>query len=395
MKPQTIDDWLSQLGQPSADRDYKPGHARMLALLKPLHCKRPILRIRIAGTNGKGSTAFMLAAGLQAAGLKVGLYTSPHVLHFHERIRINKKPISHTDLWACLEHIMPIALSVGASYFEVATALALHHFSEASVDVEVLEAGVGAKLDATTAVDADMALITPIGLDHEAWLGNTLAKIAEEKAHALNACQWGFSAPQTADVAKILRQHKSEITFTQAITASCSMLGEHQKINAGLAYAALKTLLATQHIRSNQGVLKNAVTQAIAPARLQYIQYQQTHIWLDAAHNRHAIKALLPTLPALASPFDAVLVYTREDRSLLNALDLLRPFSRLLISNRGEGIDVVCQTPEQALVHMLKKQPRARILLLGSFTSVAAALRWLDSQSHTTTMPGQSHIKHP
>ncbi|MDX8398072.1 MAG: bifunctional folylpolyglutamate synthase/dihydrofolate synthase, partial [Mariprofundaceae bacterium] len=193
MKPQSIDSWLAQLGQPNADRDYKPGHERMLDLLKPLTCTRPKLRIRIAGTNGKGSTAFMLAAGLQAAGLKVGLYSSPHVLSFNERIRINGAEISDQALLTLLTGIMPIALDVGASYFEVATALALQHFSQTEVDVEILEAGVGARLDATTAVTADMALITPIGLDHEAWLGNTILQVAQEKSYALKGCRWALS----------------------------------------------------------------------------------------------------------------------------------------------------------------------------------------------------------
>lgn len=378
MKPQNIDDWLNQLGQPSADRDYKPGHERMLALLEPLKCKRPALRIRIAGTNGKGSTAFMLAAGLQEAGLKVGLYTSPHVLRFHERIQIDGRPIGDTDLWAYLEHIMPSALSIGASYFEVATALALHHFSESTVDVEILEAGVGARLDATTAVEADMALITPIGLDHEAWLGETLAQVAEEKAYALHGCQWGLSAPQKPELAEILVHHKKTIKFTDVIDRPCLMQGEHQQVNAGLAYAALEVLCEYQCIQSKHGVLKSAVTQAIAPARLQYVSYGQAHIWLDAAHNRHAIEALIPSLPSLANPFDAILIYTREDRSLLDSLDMLRPFSRQLISNIGDGVDMIYPTPEKALAFILEKKPDARVLLLGSFTSVAAALRWFE-----------------
>ncbi len=372
MKPQNIDDWLNQLGQPSADRDYKPGHERMLALLKPLACKRPKLRIRIAGTNGKGSTAFMLAAGLQASGLKVGLYTSPHILQFNERIRINGDPLSDADLWRHLETIMPIALDVRASYFEVATALALHHFSQNHVDVEILEAGVGARLDATTAIDADMALMTPIGLDHEAWLGDNIASVAEEKAYALHGCRWGISAPQTSEVRDILVSHDAHLQFVEPLKQSCLMAGKHQQINAALAYAALNILRDNSTIQADKETLKNAVTQAVAPGRLQYIQYQQAHICLDAAHNRHAIEALLPSLPALADPFDALLVYTREDRSLKDELDLLRPFTKQLISN-----DTIPR-PEQALQQVLESNPTAHILVLGSFITVAAVMAWLN-----------------
>jgi len=376
LKPQNIADWLNQLGQPSADRDYKPGHERMLALLEPLHCTRPSLRIRIAGTNGKGSTAFMLSAGLQAAGLKVGLYTSPHILQFNERIRIDGTPISDNDLHALLKTIMPIALDVGASYFEVATALALQHFSQSSVDVEILEAGVGARLDATTAVDADMALITPIGLDHEAWLGDNIASVAEEKAYVLHGCRWGISAPQTAEVSDILVSHDKHLQFVEPLKQPCLMAGKHQQTNAALAYAALNILRDNGTIQTDKETLKNAVTQAVAPGRLQYIQYQQAHIWLDAAHNRHAIEALLPSLPALAAPFDALLVYTREDRSLKDELELLRPFTKKLINKDS------IPTPEQALQQVLEDHPTARILVLGSFITVATVTTWLNKKNN-------------
>jgi len=93
-KSSSIEAWLSGLGAPAADRDYKPGHERMQALLKSMHLTRPNLRIRIAGTNGKGSTATMLAAALESCGLKVGLYTSPHIHRFNERIRISGNPVS-------------------------------------------------------------------------------------------------------------------------------------------------------------------------------------------------------------------------------------------------------------------------------------------------------------
>ena len=346
----------------------------MLALLMPLHCKRPSLRIRIAGTNGKGSTAFMLAAGLQVAGLKVRLYTSPHILHYNERIRINGQSISDSNLYALLETVMPIALEVGASYFEVATALALHHFSQHNVNVEILEAGVGARLDATSAVEADMALITPIGLDHEAWLGDNIASVAEEKAYALHGCRWGISALQVPEVRNILFPHHESLQFTEAFDLRCLMAGRHQQINAALAYTALNTLCEHDVIHADKSTLKQAVCQAVAPGRLQHIHYQQSHIWLDAAHNRHAIKALLPSLPDLANPFDVILVYTRDDRSLNNELELLRPFTKQLIDQN------TIASPEKALQHILEEQPEAHILLLGSFITVASALTWLKQQ---------------
>ncbi|MDX8384332.1 MAG: bifunctional folylpolyglutamate synthase/dihydrofolate synthase, partial [Ghiorsea sp.] len=138
-KPTNIDAWLSKLGQPQADRDYTPGHQRVQDLLlalqksgKQLHT--PKLRIRLAGTNGKGSTAHFLAHALQATGLKVGLYTSPHISSFHERINIQGEAIDDLRLTALMAEVMPLALKVGTSYFETATALALLAFSMEDVD---------------------------------------------------------------------------------------------------------------------------------------------------------------------------------------------------------------------------------------------------------------------
>jgi len=176
-----IEPWLKQLGLPAADRNYQPGHARMRSLLEQVKLATPTLRIRIAGTNGKGSTAFMLSRTLADYGLKTGLYTSPHIHQFNERIRINGLPISNAELVSRLENLIPKVLEIGASYFEMATTLALCFFSDSRVDVEILEAGVGARLDATTSVPADMALLTPIGLDHQNWLGESLSDIAREK----------------------------------------------------------------------------------------------------------------------------------------------------------------------------------------------------------------------
>jgi len=369
------------LGLPSADRDYQPGHARMLDLLKILPCQRPKLRIRIAGTNGKGSTAFMLAAALQAAGLKVGLYTSPHILDFNERIRIQGIPISDAQLLTLLEEIMPIALDVGASYFEVATALALCTFSRAHVDVEILEAGVGARFDATTAVPADMALITPIGLDHEAWLGDTLAAIAEEKAFALHGCQWGLSSPQPADVMRILNKHHNKLTqVTPEMDMQHVAIGAHQAINASLALKAAQTLADAGLIKANNKTLKDAISSTKIPGRLQHITYHSADIWLDAAHNHHAIEALLPTLPTLAEPLDAILIFTRADRSLLNSLAALRPHARLLVGDIEGHFDIISPNPETALQEILCKYPAGKILLLGSFLTVSAALKWLQKE---------------
>jgi len=364
---------------PAADRDYRPGHARMHRLLQGIHPRRPGLRIRIAGTNGKGSTAFMLAHALKAAGLKVGLYTSPHLRSFHERIRINGIPVDDMELRIGLEQIMPLALEIGASYFEVATALALQMFSREKVDVEVLEAGVGARLDATTAVDADMALITPIALDHQDWLGDCIEDIAREKAHVMDGCRWAIAAPQPDAAMSVLRSHRPglQLAETDGDLPPLAAKGEHQRLNAALARAAAMKLLAEKAITADPSLLTQAIAGTHIPGRLQHVRWHDCDIWLDAAHNLHAVEALLSGLPALADPFDAIMIFTRKDRNLDAAVELLRPFALRLIGTGGTGFDAHYPDVTAALNGEMGRQ-HGSFLVLGSFTTVAAALQWLD-----------------
>jgi len=375
-KPTSIEAWLTELGQPSADRDYQPGHERMQQLLAGLMLRHPPLRIRIAGTNGKGSTAFMLAAALQSAGLKVGLYTSPHILEFNERIRINGIPVEHDELLAGLSCIMPLAHRAAASYFETATALALAQFSQAAVDVEILEAGVGARLDATTAITADMALITPIALDHQNWLGETIADIAKEKSHVMQGCRFSISAPQCDDVAKELRAFNPDMLCCDRNSTwnDLSMPGLHQQINASLAWAAVQQLKPTISAIDLE-TARQAIVRCTVPGRLQHMRMGKADVWLDAAHNRHAVEALLPSLKKLADPFDAILVFTREDRSLADCMPMLKAYARVVISNHGslEQADAAL-TPATALQAAINSNPEGKFLALGSFTTVAAIL---------------------
>ncbi len=377
-KPNDIESWLAELGAPSADRDYLPGHARMLALLDKFPLKRPRRRIRVAGTNGKGSTAHMLAGALQSQGLRVGLYTSPHILSFNERIRINGVPVSDAVLHEALQQLMPEALRSGASYFETATALALKIFSDASVDVEVLEAGVGARLDATTAVAADMALIAPIALDHRAWLGETLAQIAEEKAYALHGCRFGFSALQAPEVVEILKLH-GEVVFVppDATLQPHCMPGAFQQQNAALACAGIRALQADGFV-SSLGAAKEAIRNTVVLGRLQRLEWSGNDVWLDCAHNAHAVEALLPQLEKLA-PFDAVLVFTREDRTLESTLPELKALTRRLAGpTRWSGLNAAYASVDEALPKELGGKAGGRFLILGSFLTVAAAMRWLE-----------------
>ncbi|ATX83078.1 dihydrofolate synthase [Mariprofundus ferrinatatus] len=315
----------------------------------------------------------MLAAALKSCGLKVGLYTSPHILEFNERIRIDGVPVATKALEQGLSRLMPHAIAAGASYFETATALALDQFAIANVDVEILEAGVGARLDASTAVDADMALITPIGIDHQAWLGDTLCKISDEKAFVMAGCRYCLSAPQPPDVMVQLRLFNPELVETTTEPwPSLAVTGRHQLVNASLAYAAVKVLADHGSISCDLKRAREAIAACHVPGRLQKITLGRAEVWLDAAHNRHAVEALLPTLKMLADPLDAILVFTREDRSLEDCIPLLAPYTKSVVT-RLESISAPAALKEQLCLH-----PDGSFLVLGSFITVAEILRHSD-----------------
>ncbi len=369
---QDIERWLSALGSPGADRDYRPGHERVRRLLDALSLARPRLRVRIAGTNGKGSTAHMLAAALRSQGHRVGLYTSPHIRRFNERIRMNGAPVGDAMLRRLAERILPRARQCGASYFEAATAMALAAFSEMRADVEILEAGVGARLDATTAVPADLALITPIGLDHQAWLGDSLAAIAKEKAHAFRGCRWKISAPQPEEVRAVLRRHAPDLIVARLWPENepLASSGMFQRVNAGLAWSACECLAEAGFVPDRERA-RRAIAATEVPGRFARHFLGRTEIRLDPAHNRHAVEALLPDIRACA-PWDAILVHPRADRSLDDCLSLLAPFARRLITREDEP------DPAAALEHALSRACGGRVLAIGSFVSLGAWTALID-----------------
>ncbi len=372
--------WLARLQCPRADLDYHPGHERFLRLLErigPLH--RPRWRVRVAGTNGKGSTAHMLAAALRALGLRVGLYTSPHILRFHERIRVDGQPIDDDSLLGALRRIVPHAERIGASPFETASALALEYFSHRRVDVEILEAGVGARLDTCTAVDADMGLITPIALDHQAWLGDTLSEIAREKAHALDGCRWALTGADTQaeEVLRILRARHSCLRRVPCDTRlRCRMPGRHQQANASLALAGAELLRQALALPADVD-LRRAVCEVQVPGRLHALRLGTARIWLDAAHNPHAMEALRAWCAERAKPFDGILVMTREDRDLSAEAEAFRPYAREFCYLRP-CLSRHREAARASVVSMVERRPMGEFLVLGSFQSISP---WLETST--------------
>ena len=280
------------------------GLKRMHRALKALHLTRPpFVTAQVLGTNGKGSTAAFLASLGMAHGCRVGLYTSPHFVHPAERIRIDGRPWPE-DAWAAPANaVMEVAPDL--TYFEFLTVLALLAFAEARVDLAILEAGLGGRYDATTAVAADVLCYTPIAMDHKAVLGPTLTAIATDKAAAVRGSAPVCTAPQFPAAARALaaaaKAHSAPLTKAAPVAPDrpLGLAGPHQRTNAGLALTAWQSL-APLLGKNLQDVTAQAhgLATAFLPGRLQSVPGGDglPPLLLDGAHNPHGMAALVAAL---------------------------------------------------------------------------------------------------
>lgn len=214
---------------------YKPGLQNVSALAEAFgNPHRKFRTIHVAGTNGKGSTAHLLASVLSAAGYSTGLYTSPHLVDFNERIRINGSPISHTEVIDFVERFSRMKTSVDPSFFELATVMAFDHFARHNVDVAVIEVGLGGRLDATNIITPDLSIVTNISLDHTGILGYTLEEIAREKAGIFKSGVPALVGEADVDLRKVFtltaERVGAPLTFAQDLRLFSSKTDEEDNI---------------------------------------------------------------------------------------------------------------------------------------------------------------------
>ncbi len=242
--------------------------------------------IHVAGTNGKGSVCAMIDSILRAQGYRSGLFTSPHLVTFRERIQVNGEMIDEDAVAKGLTSIRELTAEWDPhpTFFEIATALALQDFKEADCEFIVLETGMGGRLDATNAVTPVVSVITPIDYDHQKWLGNTLAEIAGEKAGIIKPNVPVVSAPQQREAEKVICAQASEsaapLQFISAAydASPVALRGAHQKQNAALAVAALRAA----EIEVNNRAIIEGLRNVSWPARF---QRWNERIVIDGAHN--------------------------------------------------------------------------------------------------------------
>ena len=235
-----------RIGKAAYKADLTNTHALMDALGHP---EQGLRCVHVAGTNGKGSTSHMLASVLQEAGLRTGLYTSPHLKDFRERIRINGAMISQAEITSFVQTHRAVVEPIGLSFFEWTVGLALEHFRREQVEIAVIETGLGGRLDSTNVVTPQVSVITNIGWDHTDLLGNTLEAIAAEKAGIIKPGTPVIIGEATGPIAEVFQRTaesvQAPITFTDQGTDLPYMLdlaGPHQERNARTVLAAIRVL---------------------------------------------------------------------------------------------------------------------------------------------------------
>ncbi|MGI6269376.1 MAG: bifunctional folylpolyglutamate synthase/dihydrofolate synthase [Candidatus Howiella sp.] len=342
----------------------QPGLERMEALLsRDGDPQREIKALHVAGTNGKGSTCAMLASVLREAGYRVGLFTSPYVVDFRERIQIDGTFIPEEEVARITAILCPIAEEnaangLGPTEFELITALAFHYFAEQHCDYVVLETGLGGRLDSTNVVENPLvSVITNIAMDHTDILGGTIREIAAEKCGIIKSGCPVVAAPQIhAEVPKLISDYAIELdcSFTLCDTEqielissdlmgsrfafrgeeyALSLIGRHQICNAVTAIEAL----ASSKIPLPEGALADGLYKATLPARLEVLS-RTPLVLLDGAHNPDGIKALCRVLEPQAGAWTAI-VGMMADKNYNRAAELLGPLCKSITTVTVEGYD--------------------------------------------------------
>ena len=337
---------------------------RLFALMEELgnpQNKYPI--IHVAGTKGKGSVSALCASGLQVAGYKVGLYTSPHLLDYCERIQVNGEAISHELLVELVEEIKPAVAKIPKlTTFEITTALGFLAFATLGCNAAVIEVGLGGRLDATNIVTPKVSVITSLSYDHMAVLGDTLAKIAGEKAGIIKRGVPVVSAPQKAEALEVLervaKMNDCEFTLVgkdikyEPLAASLDgqslrlidnlrpltfdlqlpLLGSHQLENAATAYAALKV----SGLEISDEAIQKGFAQVKWRGRFE-IARRDPPVIFDSAHNEDSFAKLHETLETYFPGKQAYLIFgASEDKNIPGMFAAMKPKIKRLIVTRAD-----------------------------------------------------------
>ncbi len=331
--------------------------------------------IHVAGTNGKGSTCAMLDSIYRTAGLRVGLFTSPHLVSFAERIQVNRQHISENEIVRLVgemqEWLKTFPTDAHPTFFEVVTVMALKYFAEQNCDLVIWETGMGGRLDATNIVMPLASVITNVEFDHEKWLGSTLTEIAAEKAGIIKTGTPVITAASEPDALAVIirtaREKHSTLTqvgfadtkFPPLDELELSLLGEHQRLNAALAVTAVRTL--NSQIPVSEDAIRIGLSQVQWPGRFQQIRTNSGQtILLDGAHNPAGAKALREAIAKHYPRKKSTLILGMlQDKEWSSICEILAPIAEnIFVVPVSSQRTAVPETLEPAL---RKANPAARI----------------------------------
>lgn len=358
-----------KIGMPQDVRLLKLDRMRlMLQLLGNPHKRYKI--VHVTGTKGKGSTATMIASVLQTAGFRTGLYTSPHLVHVEERIQVDRNNIDRDAMTWCMNQVAEVCLEVEKrgelppTFFEIITAVGMLHFAHSHVDWAVLEVGMGGRFDATNVVTPLVSVITSVGLDHLEQLGDTLEKIAFEKAGIIKDKVPVISGVRQAEPARIIQQQANdrlaqlfqldrdftrfwkpgrpdsldlpEVQLQEGKWLSpwyrFQLWGEHQADNAAIALKTIQVLQQQGIAISHDAVVEGLLASQI-PGRLETLGLKPRQI-IDAAHNVDSIAVLLNTLKYFPHQKLKVLFAVSRDKQIEPMLELLSRYCHQIVFSK-------------------------------------------------------------
>ncbi|HEY1137333.1 MAG TPA: bifunctional tetrahydrofolate synthase/dihydrofolate synthase [Xanthomonadaceae bacterium] len=423
MTPRTLSDWLDYIERQHF-KSIDMSLDRLRAVAERMALPRPARHVvTVGGTNGKGSTVAFIDAIARVAGLSVGTYTSPHLLRYNERVRIDGVEVGDAALVAAFEaveaaRVDPGGASTSLTYFEYGTLAALWLFARRDLDLVVLEVGLGGRLDAVNLVDPDVAVITTVDLDHQAWLGDTIEAIGAEKvriarawkplvlgdddppssvlghAYAIGAsalrigCDFFFQPPVDDAAHWTWREVGCELELPMPALAAPVQLR-----NAAVAIAALRAL----PIDLPETAFAEGVRDARVPARLQRFEHAGVEVVVDVGHNPQAARSLADWLASepVEGPTHAVFAVLGDKdvagvvEALASRIDRWWLAGLADVAARGLAVDAFadtlrdtaaadgtrCPTVDAAIDAALRETPAGgRILVFGSFHTAAAAL---------------------
>ena len=380
----------------------KPGLERVRALLARLdNPQKSFQSVLVGGTNGKGSAAATLASILTTSGERTGLFISPHLTRFSERFVVDGEPLADEAITAALESVKPVAEALGATFFEIVTALGCALFAQADVKTAVMEVGLGGRFDATNVLEPALSLITSVSRDHTKILGETVQEIARDKAGIMRAGKLLLTGAQ-GDALTILREEAARVGATlwavgedieaevdnlgwQGLELSVTspfgtsqlhtpLLGAHQARNVALAAVAGAALGA------EADAVRRGVRATRWPGRLEPIPYQNRTFLLDGAHNPEAAAALTRAVRELGVERAPLIFGVGVDKEVAAVVAGLEPITREVILTRArlspraakpEDLKaywhvptVLAEGPEEALGRALEKTPPGDVILV-------------------------------